>query len=87
MTNVACETKLRLVVRSSLHPCPENWVAIGLAVVYYAHLFSAGIKCRHCTNINWCITLMLKEAKGGLANLAKSYEKKERMGFTSLPTA
>ena len=30
-----------------MHPCPENWVAIGRAVVYYAraaHSFSAGIK-------------------------------------------
>ena len=51
MTNVSCKTKLRSVVRSSLHPCPENWEAIGLAVVYYAraaHLFSTGIECRNC---------------------------------------
>ena len=47
MTHVVSESKLRLVVRSSMHPCPGNWVA----VVYFAqaiHAFSAGIKCRHC---------------------------------------
>ena len=51
MTHVACESKLRLVVMSSMHPCPGNWVAIGHAVVYHdraAHAFSSGIKCRHC---------------------------------------
>ena len=51
MTHVACESKLRLDLRSSLNPCPENWVAIGRAVVYYAravHALSAGIKRRHC---------------------------------------
>ena len=50
MAQVACEPKLRLVVRSSMNPCPGNWVAIGRVVVYYAqaaHTFSAGIKCRH----------------------------------------
>ena len=49
MTNVACESKLRPIVRSSMHPCPGNWVVIGRVVVYYvwsAHVFSAGIKCR-----------------------------------------
>ena len=52
MTPEACESKLRSVVRSSMHPCPGNWVAIGRAVEYYAlatHAFSAGMKCRHCT--------------------------------------
>ena len=52
MTHEACESKLRSVVRSSMHPYPGNWVAIALAVVYYAwaaHAFSAGIKCRHCS--------------------------------------
>ena len=51
MTRVACESKLRLVIRSSINPCQGNWVAIGLTVVYYAqaaHTFSAGIKYRHC---------------------------------------
>ena len=35
-----------------MHPCPENLVEIGRAVVYYvpaAHTLSAGIKCCHCT--------------------------------------
>ena len=43
------------VVRNGqMHPCPENCVAIGRAVVYYAlaaHAFSAGIKCRHCSTV------------------------------------
>ena len=34
MTHVACESKLRSVVKSSMHLCPGNWVAIGRAVVY-----------------------------------------------------
>ena len=53
MTDVACKSKLRLVVRSFMHPCPGNWVAIGCAGVYYArasHAFSAGIKCQHCSD-------------------------------------
>ena len=40
MTHVACESNLRSVVGSSMHP-----------VVYYApaaQALSAGIKCRHC---------------------------------------
>ena len=51
MTHVACESKLHLVIRSSIHPCQGNWVAIGHTVVYHAraaHAFSAGIKCRNC---------------------------------------
>ena len=34
-----------------MHPCPENWLAIRRAVLYYARAaqaFSAGIECRHC---------------------------------------
>ena len=52
MTHVACKSKLRSVGRSSLYPCPRNWVALGRAVVYYdraALEFSARIKCRHCS--------------------------------------
>ena len=52
ITHIACESKLRSVVRSYMHPCPGNWVAIGCAVVYSAraaHAFSAGIKCWHCS--------------------------------------
>ena len=51
MTHVSCDSKLCSIVRSSMHSCPENWVAIRCAVVHYAwsaHAFSAGIKCRHC---------------------------------------
>ena len=47
MTQVACEPKLRPVVRSFMHP----WVAIGCAVVYNAravHAFNAGVTCRQC---------------------------------------
>ena len=52
MTHEACKSKLRSVVRSSMHPYPGNRVAMGRAVMYYAwaaRQFSAGIKCRHCT--------------------------------------
>ena len=54
MAHVACESTLhaRLVVWSTLCPCPGNWDAIGNTVVYYAwaaHVFSAVIRCRHCS--------------------------------------
>ena len=48
MTQKACESKLLAVVRSSMHPCPGNWVTIGCVVVYdarTAYALSAGIKC------------------------------------------
>ena len=32
MTQVACESNLRSVIRSSMHPCRGNWVAIRRAV-------------------------------------------------------
>ena len=54
MTNEACESKQRSVVRSSMHPYPENRVAVRRAVVYYAwaaRAFSAGIKCLHCISL------------------------------------
>ena len=44
-------SSLRSYVRSSMHLCPENWVAIGHEVENYARdaqAFSVGIKCRHC---------------------------------------
>ena len=74
MTYVACESKLRSVVRSFIHQLPRNWVTIGCAVVYYAraaHAFSAGIKCGHCTlsstmnslmawmHFGYCVTLLV----------------------------
>ena len=37
-----------------MHPCHENWVAIGRVVLFYAWAvltFCAGIKCRHCREI------------------------------------
>ena len=46
MTHVACESMLRSVVRSSMHPYPENWAEGRRVVVYYAQTacsFSAGI--------------------------------------------
>ena len=55
MTHEACETKLRSVVRSSVHACPGNWVAIGRAVVYYARAartFSAWIEYWHCSQMD-----------------------------------
>ena len=48
---IARELKLRSALRSSMHPWPGNYVAIGRAVVYCAraaHAFSSGIRCRHC---------------------------------------
>ena len=51
MAYVACESKLRSVGNSSMHPCPENWVEIGRADVYCAtavQAVCAGTKCRHC---------------------------------------
>ena len=35
ITHVAFQSKLRSVVRPSMHPCQGNWVTIGRAVVYY----------------------------------------------------
>ena len=54
MTDVACESKVSLIVRSSMRPYPGNWVAIGRAVSYHAQAaraFSTGIKCRHCNKL------------------------------------
>ena len=51
MTQVAFKSKLRSFVRSSLHLCPDNWLAIGRVVVYNAraaHAFSAGIRYWQC---------------------------------------
>ena len=50
--------KLLSVVRSFMHICPENWAAIGCAVVYYApaaHAFSAEL------NV-WTVPLVLYAA-------------------------
>ena len=52
MTHVAWKSKIRSVLKSSMHLGPGSWVTVGSAVVYYAwadNTFSAGIKCRHCT--------------------------------------
>ena len=51
MIHVAFKSKLRPVMRPSVHPRPGYGVAIGRAVVYYARAaraFDAGIKCRLC---------------------------------------
>ena len=59
MTHVACDEKLRSVVRSSMHPCPGNWVTIGRAVVYYARAAqasSAEFKCRLCMHFPSVLT-------------------------------
>ena len=51
MIHEVCKSKVRSILRSSMHTCPGNLVAIRRAVAYYAwaaHTFSAGIKCRHC---------------------------------------
>ena len=44
-------------VSSSMHPCPEKWVAIGRSVMHYAlapHVFNTGIRCRHCSICSRC---------------------------------
>ena len=54
MTHVACESKLRSLKMSPIHPSHRNWVAIGHTVMYKAratHTFCAGIKCRHCISM------------------------------------
>ena len=33
---LACQSKLRSIMRSDMHPCPGNKLAIGRAVMYYA---------------------------------------------------
>ena len=49
-THLAYKSKLLSVVRSSMYLGPGNYATIDWAlVVYYAHTFSAGIKCQHCT--------------------------------------
>ena len=35
MTDDTCESKLRSIVRLSMHPCPGNWVTIGCAVMSF----------------------------------------------------
>ena len=52
--NEPCSFQIKAgsVVRSSMHPYLENWVAIGPAAVHYdqaARALNAGIKWRHCT--------------------------------------
>ena len=54
--HVACESKLRSVVMSSMHPCPGDRLAIGRAVVYYArdaHAFSAWIMHQSPGRVGW----------------------------------
>ena len=64
MTQAACDSKLRLVVRSSMDSCRGNWVAIERAVVYHArvaHAYISGIKCQHCRRgilIDCCSALL-----------------------------
>ena len=36
MTNVPCESSPHSLVKSSMHPCLGNWVAIGHQVIYNA---------------------------------------------------
>ena len=40
MTLVACESKLRSVVMSSINPCTGNWVAIGCTVLQHDRAIS-----------------------------------------------
>ena len=63
MSHIVYKPQLRSVSRSSMHPCPGNWVAIKHAVVYHArasHAFSAGFKCRLCILRSNVITISLR---------------------------
>ena len=43
MSHLACELKLCSIVRSSMHPCPRNWMAIRHVVVYFARTAHATV--------------------------------------------
>ena len=47
MNHVTCKSKLRSVVRSSIHTCPGNWAVIGRVVVYLCPGCPC-ITCKHC---------------------------------------
>ena len=47
MANVACKSKLRSMVRSSMHPWPGNRVAIVRAVEFYEFYGCLRIECRN----------------------------------------
>ena len=64
MTHVACESKLRLVLRSSLHPWPESFVESERTVLYYARdtqASSAGIKFRHWRSLRTHLNISKKK--------------------------
>ena len=42
MDRVVCESKLLSVMRSSMPPCPGNWVAIVRAVLYLVQELNVG---------------------------------------------
>ena len=67
MNHAAYKSKIYLVVRSSMPPCPGDWAEIVCVAVYYVradHIFGAGIKCWHCIQHMyspiWC-TFMAEE--------------------------
>ena len=69
MAHVTRESKVRLVVRSSMHTWPGNWVVISRAVVNYAlaaHAFSAEIKCWHCISNNSFLMFLQKCSSGSM---------------------
>ena len=74
MTPVTGESNLRSVVRSSMHPCQGNWVAIertGVNNAWNDCEFSAGIKCLHCILYYFCTLashLLTVGGKGVQAN-------------------
>ena len=56
MTHVACELKLRSIMKSLMYPCPGNWVAIGRTVIYYA---------RAELNVGTVISIYIEHTLGG----------------------
>ena len=70
MTHVTCGSKLRSVVRSSMHPWPGNWVVISHAVVYYARLPTHLVQeARHCRYVMTFLLLTSLNFFSGNLNL------------------
>ena len=74
MTHVACESKLRSVVRSFMHPYTGNLVTIGRAVVYQAR--AALTRLLHELNVDTvlykCTVLLCKQLTISMLRLLPS---------------
>ena len=62
MTQVACESKVCSVVRSSLHPAPGcgSQTDVQSCIMPGLQEFSDGIKCRHCRSI-YCFSWEIQQ--------------------------